>query len=90
MVLTRLPTTASRWRPSPEPDRARLVRPFTAEQQRMVNALKSRFKESRFNEIPRFIEQLPAPLNYFNIVNLIGFSELHDLVKKIGLTGLVH
>ena len=75
MVLTRLPTTASRWRPSPEPDRARLVRPFTAEQQRMVNTLKSRFKESRFNEIPRFIEQLPAPLNYFNIVNSIRFSE---------------
>ena len=75
MVLTRLPTTASRWRPSPELDRARPVRPFTAEQQRMVNALKSRFKESRFNEIPRFIEQLPAPLNYFNIVNSIRFSE---------------
>ena len=51
--------------------------------------LKSRFNESRFNEIPRFSEQLPAPFNYFTIVNLIRFSELHDLVNKSGLTGLV-
>ena len=51
--------------------------------------LKSRFNESRFNEIPRFSEQLPAPFNYFTIVNLIQFSELHDLVNKSGLTGLV-
>ena len=35
----------------------------------------SRVNESGFNEIPRFSEQLPAPLNYFIIVNLIRFSE---------------
>ena len=29
---------------------------------------------------------MPAPLNYFTIVNLIPFSELHDLVNKSGLT----
>ena len=41
----------------------------------LIYTLKSLFNESRFNEIPRFIEQLPAPLNYFNIVNSIRFSE---------------
>ena len=40
-------------------------------------------------DLTRFNEQLPAPLNYFTIVNLIRFSELHDLVNKSGLTGLV-
>ena len=35
-------------------------------------------------------EQIPAPLSYFPIVNLILFSELHKLVNKGGLTGLVH
>ena len=46
--------------------------------------------KSRFKEIPRFSEQLPAPLNYFTIVNLIRFSELHDLVNTSGLMGLIH
>ena len=41
-------------------------------------------------DLTRFNEQLPAPLNYFTIVNLIPFSELHGLVNKRGLTGLVH
>ena len=44
--------------------------------------------ESRFNEIPRFCEQIPAPSNYFTIVNSIWFSELLDLVSKSGLMGL--
>ena len=34
--------------------------------------LKSRFNESQFNEIPRFSEQMPAPLNYFTIVDLFN------------------
>ena len=55
----------------------------------LIYTLKSLFNESRFNEIPRFREKLLAPLNYFTIVNLIRFSELHDLVNKSGLTGLV-
>ena len=31
---------------------------------------------------------MPAPLNYFTIVNSIRFSELHNLVNKSCLTGL--
>ena len=50
------------------------------------NTFKSGFNEYRFNEISQFSEQMPAPLNYFTIVNLIPFSELHDLVNKSGLT----
>ena len=34
-----------------------------------------------------FIEQMPAPLNYSTIVNLIHFSELRNLVNRSGLTG---
>ena len=30
---------------------------------------------------------MPAPLNYFTIVNLIHFSELRNLVNRSGLTG---
>ena len=37
--------------------------------------LKSWFNESRFNKMPQFSEQMPAPLNYFTIVNSIRFSE---------------
>ena len=44
------------------------------------------FNESRFNEIPRFSEQMPAPFYYFYIVNSIRFSESLDLVNKSGLT----
>ena len=55
----------------------------------IFSTLKSRFNESWFNEMPQFSEQLPAPLNYFTVVNLIWFCELHDLVNKSGLTGLV-
>ena len=55
-----------------------------------ISTLNSRFNEARFNEIPRFSEQMPAPLNYFTISNLIRFCELHDLVNKSGLTaGLI-
>ena len=36
--------------------------------------------------MPRFSEQMPAPLNYFTII-LIGLSELHNLVNKSGLRG---
>ena len=50
------------------------------------NTFKSEFNEYRFNEISQFSEQMQAPLNYFTIVNLIPFSELHDLVNKSGLT----
>ena len=50
--------------------------------------LKSWFNESRFNKMPHFSEQIPAPLNYFIIVNSIRFSELHNLVNKSCLTGL--
>ena len=55
------------------------------------STLKSWFNESRFTKIPRFSEQMPAPLNYFTkyIVNSIWFSELHNLVNKSGLIGLV-
>ena len=49
------------------------------------NTLESQFNESQFNEIPWFSEQMPAPLNYFIILNLIQFSELHNLVNKSGL-----
>ena len=41
------------------------------------------------DEMPWFSEQMPAPLNYFTIVNSIWFSELHDLVNKNGLTVLI-
>ena len=44
--------------------------------------LKSWFNESQFNEISRFSEQKPAPLNYLIIVNSIRFIDLHDLVNK--------
>ena len=47
---------------------------------------KSRFNKARFNEIPRFSEQMPAPFYYFYIVNSIRFSESLDLVNKSGLT----
>ena len=53
----------------------------------LLSTLKSWFNESRFNEIPRFSEQIPAPLDYFAIVNSIWFSELLYLVNKSGITG---
>ena len=40
-------------------------------------------------DLTRFNEQLPAPLNYFTIVNLIRYGELQDLVNKNGLTGII-
>ena len=33
------------------------------------DTLKTRYNESRFNEIPQFSEQMSAPLNYFIILN---------------------
>ena len=56
----------------------------------ILHTLKSWFNESQFNEISRLSEQMPAPLKYFTIANLIQFSELHNLVNKSGLTDLVH
>ena len=55
----------------------------------LLSTLKSWFNESRFNEIPWFSEQMPAPLNYFTTVNSIWISELHDLVNKNGFTVLI-
>ena len=49
------------------------------------STLKSWFNVSWFNEIPRFSEKMPAPSNYFIIVNSIWFNELLDLVNKSGL-----
>ena len=53
------------------------------------DTLKTRYNESRFNEIPQFSEQMSAPLNYFIILNEIRFSELHNLVNKSDLMDLI-
>ena len=39
-------------------------------------------------DLTRFNEQLPAPLNYFTIVNLIRFGVLQYLLTKSSLTVL--
>ena len=42
------------------------------------NTFKSGFNEYRFNEISQFSEQMPAPLNYFTLVNSVRFSSLNQ------------
>ena len=46
--------------------------------QAFLYILKSWFNESWFNKIPRFSEQMPAPLNYFTLVNSVRFSSLNQ------------
>ena len=47
------------------------------------------FNESLFTEIPWYSVQMTVPLNYFTVVHPICFSELHNLVNKSGLDGLI-